>query len=188
VTSWHRERVQERAYAIWEAEGRRHGHDLAHWFQPEREIPLRVTFDSNAYRQAVNPCSARDASPFDLQKINDAVKTGRVRGYLSETLVTLEGIENKAFTRRLAPLKRKNWFVYAKPPFAGPEAVLAYLARYTHRVAIANSRLVGLDQRGVTFRYKDYRRNGPERFQFSLQMGVTPVIISGLLQGLPKCL
>jgi hypothetical protein len=50
--------------------------------------------------------------------------------------------------------------VSAKPPFTGPEAVLAYLARYTHRVAIANNRLVALDERGVTFRYKDYRRNG----------------------------
>jgi hypothetical protein len=57
----------------------------------------------------------------------------------------------------------KNWFVYAKPPFAGPEAVLAYLSRYTHRVAISNSRLLALDKAGVTFRYKDYRRNGHER-------------------------
>ena len=65
----------------------------------------------------------------------------------------------------LAPLKRKNWFVYAKPPFAGPEAVLAYLARYTHRVAISNSRLIALDERGVTFRYKDYRRNGQVRYR-----------------------
>jgi hypothetical protein len=52
---------------------------------------------------------------------------------------------------RTSPVAR---FVYAKPPFAGPEAVLAYLARYTHRVAISNSRLVSLDKRGVTFRYK----------------------------------
>jgi Putative transposase len=73
----------------------------------------------------------------------------------------LEGLlRREAFAAHLAPLKRKNWFVYAKPPFAGPEAVLAYLARYTHRVAIANSRLVALAERGVTFRYKDYRRNG----------------------------
>src|SRR6266446_1647870 len=76
-----------------------------------------------------------------------------------------EPTAREAFAARLAPLRRKNWFVYAKPPFAGPEAVLAYLARYTHRVAISNSRLVGLDQRGVTFRYKDYRRNGRERFR-----------------------
>jgi Putative transposase/Transposase zinc-binding domain len=70
----------------------------------------------------------------------------------------------KTFVAHLAPLRRKNWFVYAKPPFAGPEAVLAYLARYTHRVAISNSRLVSLDARGVTFRYKDYRRSGRARF------------------------
>jgi hypothetical protein len=52
--------------------------------------------------------------------------------------------------------------VYAKPPFAGPEAVLAYLSRYTHRVAISNRRLLAFDDgRGVTFRYKDYRRDSP---------------------------
>jgi hypothetical protein len=71
----------------------------------------------------------------------------------------------EAFAAYLAPLKRKNWFVYAKPPFSGPEAVLAYLARYTHRVAIANSRLIALDERGVTFRYKDYRSNGQARYR-----------------------
>jgi hypothetical protein len=71
----------------------------------------------------------------------------------------------EAFTAHLAPLKTKKWFVYAKPPVAGPEAVLAYLARYTHRVAISNSRLVSLDERGVTFRYKDYRRDGRARFR-----------------------
>jgi len=77
----------------------------------------------------------------------------------------LAGLRRReAFVAHLAPLKRKDWFVYAKPPFAGPEAVLAYLARYTHRVAISNSRLVSLDERGVRFRYKDYRRNGRARF------------------------
>ena len=55
--------------------------------------------------------------------------------------------------------------VYAKPPFAGPEAVLAYLSRYTHRVAISNRRLISLDEDGVTFRYKDYRRDGAERYR-----------------------
>jgi len=76
----------------------------------------------------------------------------------------IEGLRRReAFAAHLAPLKRKNWFVYSKSPFAGPEAVLAYLARYTHRVAIANSRLIALDERGVTFRYKDYRRNGQVR-------------------------
>ena len=56
----------------------------------------------------------------------------------------------EAFKAHLARLKQKNWFVYAKPPFAGPEAVFAYLARYTHRVAISNRRLIALDERGVT--------------------------------------
>ena len=73
--------------------------------------------------------------------------------------------EGRAFIALLATLRRKNWFVYAKPPFAGPEAVLNYLSRYTHRVAIANSRLIALDEAGVTFRYKDYRRNGRERYR-----------------------
>jgi hypothetical protein len=77
----------------------------------------------------------------------------------------------QAFAAYLAPLLRKNWFVYAKPPFAGPEAVLAYLARYTHRVAISNSRLVALDERGVTFRHKDYRRDGQARYR---TMTLTP--------------
>jgi putative transposase/transposase-like zinc-binding protein len=62
-----------------------------------------------------------------------------------------------ALAAHLAPLRRSAWVVYAKRPFAGPEAVLAYLSRYTHRVAIANSRLLALDERGVTFRWKDYR-------------------------------
>ena len=71
----------------------------------------------------------------------------------------------RAFAAALAPLRKKAWFVYAKRPFTGPEAVLAYLARYTHRVAIANSRLVALNADGVTFRYKDYRRNGQDRYR-----------------------
>jgi hypothetical protein len=68
-----------------------------------------------------------------------------------------------AFTARLAPLRRAEWVVYAKRPFAGPESVLAYLARYTHRVAISNSRLVSMDHKGVTFGWKDYRQDGPAR-------------------------
>ena len=63
----------------------------------------------------------------------------------------------------LAPLRKAEWVVYAKRPFAGPQAVLAYLSRYTHRVAISNSRLLALDERGVTFRWKDYRAKGRTR-------------------------
>jgi predicted Zn-ribbon and HTH transcriptional regulator len=90
-----------------------------------------------------------------------------------------------AFTAHLAPLRRKNWFVYAKPPFAGPEAVLAYLARYTHRVAIANSRLLALDERGVTFRYKDYRRDGQARYR-TMSLTADEFIRRFLLHVLPK--
>ena len=91
----------------------------------------------------------------------------------------------EVFAAHLAPLKRKKWFVYSKPPFAGPEAVLAYLARYTHRVAIANSRLLALDERGVTFRYKDYRRNGQARY-CTMTLSAGEFIRRFLLHVLPK--
>jgi hypothetical protein len=90
----------------------------------------------------------------------------------------------ETFAASLALLRRKNWFVYAKPPFAGPEAVLAYLARYTHRVAIANSRLITLDERGVTFRYKDYR-NGQARHR-TMTLAADEFIRRFLLHVLPK--
>ncbi len=71
----------------------------------------------------------------------------------------------KAFKAFLAPLWGTEWVVYAKKPFAGPGAVLAYLARYTHRVAISNSRLIAASADGVTFKYKDYRVEGPEPYK-----------------------
>ena len=71
--------------------------------------------------------------------------------------------DQRAFARHLAPIRKKKWVIYAKPPFSGPEAVLAYLSRYTHRVAISNHRLISFDKAGVTFRYKDYRRSGADR-------------------------
>jgi hypothetical protein len=71
--------------------------------------------------------------------------------------------EVRAFTAYLAPLRRSEWVVYSKRPFGGPEAVLAYLSRYTHRVAISNSRLIAFDGNGVTFKWKDYRAKGRER-------------------------
>jgi hypothetical protein len=71
--------------------------------------------------------------------------------------------ERKAFAAYLAPLRRIEWVVYSKRPFGGPAAVLAYLSRYTHRVAISNSRLISLDHAGVTFKWKDYRAKGRDR-------------------------
>src|ERR1700737_2358345 len=71
--------------------------------------------------------------------------------------------DTQAFAAYLAPLRRTEWVVYAKRPFGGPQAVLAYLSRYTHRVAVANSRLIACDRTGVTFRWKDYRAEGSDR-------------------------
>ena len=82
---------------------------------------------------------------------------------------------------RTSPVAR---VVYAKPPFAGPEAVLAYLSRYTHRVAISNRRLLAFDETGVTFRYKDYRRDGADRQQV-MTLGVDEFIRRFLLHVLP---
>ena len=74
-------------------------------------------------------------------------------------------VNTKAFAAYLAPLKRTRWYVYAKRPLAGPKAVLAYLSRYTHRVAISNRRLIAADAKTVTFKVKDYRINGPTRYK-----------------------
>lgn len=71
----------------------------------------------------------------------------------------------KTFRTWLAPMRQCEWVVYAKRPFAGPSAVLAYLSRYTHRVVISNSRLLALDERGVTFRWKDYRTKERNRYK-----------------------
>jgi hypothetical protein len=71
--------------------------------------------------------------------------------------------DSQAFDAYHSPLRKIEWVVYAKRPFAGPEAVLAYLSRYTHRVAISNSRLINLDDNGVTFKWKDYRTKGRDR-------------------------
>ena len=93
--------------------------------------------------------------------------------------------ERRAFLRHLSPVRKKRWVVYAKPPFAGPEAVLAYLARYTHRVAISNSRLIRFDEAGVTFRYKDYRKSGAGRQQV-MTLGADEFIRRFLLHALPR--
>ncbi|MEI9419452.1 IS91 family transposase [Mesorhizobium sp. Cs1321R2N1] len=93
--------------------------------------------------------------------------------------------DRQAFLRHLAPVRKKRWVVYAKAPFAGPEAVLAYLSRYTHRVAISNRRLVAFDESVVTFRYKDYRRNGADRQQV-MTLATHEFIRRFLLHVLPR--
>jgi hypothetical protein len=93
--------------------------------------------------------------------------------------------ERRAFLRHLSPVRKKRWVVYAKAPFAGPEAVLAYLSRYTHRVAISNRRLIRFDETGVTFHYKDYRRNGADRQQV-MTLATDEFIRRFLLHVLPR--
>ncbi|GGC15400.1 IS91 family transposase [Novosphingobium endophyticum] len=94
-------------------------------------------------------------------------------------------IDRHAFQRHLAPVKKQRWVVYAKPPFAGPQAVLAYLSRYTHRVAISNRRLIAFDETGVTFRFKDYRLDGPNR-QRVMTLATDEFIRRFLLHVLPR--
>jgi hypothetical protein len=88
-----------------------------------------------------------------IERLRAAHEAGRLRFF--NDLAHLA--EREAFDAYLAPLRKSEWVVYAKPPFAGPQAVLAYLSRYTHRVAISNSRLIALDDKQVIFKWKDYR-------------------------------
>jgi hypothetical protein len=108
-------------------------------------LPVRVL--SNRFRRRF------------LERLQEAHHAGRLRFF--NDLVHLA--ERDAFDAHLAPLLKRKWVVYARPPVAGPAAGLAYLARYTHRVAIANSRLVTYDAGNVTFKYKDYRASGRAR-------------------------
>ncbi len=94
-----------------------------------------------------------------LEQLAAAHEAGRLHFFGAHA--TLAG--GDALSAYLAPLRTIEWVVYAKRPFGGPEAVLAYLSRYTHRVAIANSRLIACDNTGVTFRWNDYRANGRAR-------------------------
>lgn len=98
----------------------------------------------------------------------------------------LKSIEShQAFTHWVQPLRQKEWVVYAKRPFAGPKAVLAYLSRYTHRVAIANSRLISMDEHDITFKWKDYRKNEAHR-QKTMTLSADNFIQRFLLHILPK--
>jgi predicted RNA-binding Zn-ribbon protein involved in translation (DUF1610 family) len=88
-----------------------------------------------------------------LEQLGDAHRAGKLQCFGEHAWLA----DPRAFTDWLKPLRQCAWVVYAKRPFAGPDAVLAYLSRYTHRVAIANSRLIAMDEQGVTFKWKDYR-------------------------------
>jgi len=94
-----------------------------------------------------------------LEELLRVHQAGKLRFFGEHAALT----DAKAFAEWMRPLRKCEWVVYAKRPFAGPQAVLAYLSRYTHRVAISNSRLLAMDERGITFRWKDYRvKDGAE--------------------------
>ncbi|HMW52247.1 MAG TPA: IS91 family transposase [Thiobacillaceae bacterium] len=116
--------------------------DGTHWLscRPGFFLPVRVL--SRLFRRRF------------LEEMEKRHRDGRLR-FFGE----LAGLADpQDFAEWLAPLRQQEWVVYAKRPFAGPEAVLAYLSRYTHRVAISNSRLIAMNAQGVAFRYKDYRQ------------------------------
>src|SRR6202171_2636405 len=94
-----------------------------------------------------------------LTILRAAHKAGRLRFFGDHAAL----VDAQAFAAYLAPLRRTEWVVYANRRSGGPQAVLAYLSRYTHRVDIANSRLIACDRTGVTFRWKDYRAEGRDR-------------------------
>jgi len=121
--------------------------DGARWIACRRNFFLSVRVLSRLYRRLI------------LDGLAMLHKAGKLNFFGNHAGL----VDRAAFDAFLQPLRKIDWIVYAKEPFAGPKAVLAYLSRYTHRVAISNSRLIRMDGRSVTFRVKDYRVNGPGR-------------------------
>jgi hypothetical protein len=114
--------------------------------RPRFFLPVRVL--SRLFRRLV------------LEKLDAAHRAGQLQFFGKHAALT----NAQAFAAYLAPLRNREWVVYSKRPFGGPAEVLRYLARYTHRVAISNRRLVALNNKGVTFKWKDYRLEGRERY------------------------
>lgn len=123
--------------------------DGAQWVACRRGFFLSVRVLSRLFRRRF------------LEELVKAHRAGQLQFFAECAPLT----DARAFADWLAPLRNCEWVVYAKRPFAGPAAVLAYLSRYTHRVAISNRRLVALDERGVTFHWKDYRAKGRTRYK-----------------------
>src|SRR6516164_1498006 len=121
-----------------------------------RTLPMSQT---TATAQPISPLRRRMIE--DMTVLKTAHNAGRLQFFGPHTDLA----DKAAFKAFLEPLYHTKWHVYAKRPFAGPEQVLAYLARYTHRVAISSSRLIGADEQGVTFKYKDYRSEGAGRYK-----------------------
>jgi Putative transposase/Transposase zinc-binding domain len=116
-----------------------------------------------------------------LKKLTTAHNKGDLHFFGDQSALA----DHPTFIEKLKPLRQQNWYVYAKRPFSGPEAVLAYLSRYTHRVAIANSRLISFEENEVKFKYKDYREKGRTRVK-SMTLAADEFIRRFLLHVLPR--
>ena len=116
-----------------------------------------------------------------LEKLAAAHVAGKLQFFAGHAHLARPG----AFAAVLAPLRKTKWFVYSKRPFAGPKAVLVYLSRYTHRVAISNSRLITANETCVTFKVKDYRIEGAGRYK-TMTLGIAEFIRRFLIPVLPK--
>ncbi len=143
--------------------------DGTHWVACKKGFFLPVRVLSRLFRRRF------------LEQLHAAYRAGQLQFFGHHQGLS----EEDAFLAWLKPLRQCEWVVYAKRPFAGPAPVLAYLSRYTHRVAIANSRLIGLDQRGVTFGWKDYRAKGRTRYK-TMTLTVDEFIRRFLLHVLPR--
>ena len=142
--------------------------DGSSWISCRPDFLLAVTVLSRLFRRLF------------LDKLIAAHKGGQLAFFGNHARLA----DAKAFAAHLAPLRRREWVVYCKRPFGGPEEVLRYLARYTHRVAISNRRLVACDDNGVTFKWKDYRIEGPERYQ-TMRLATDEFIRRFLMHVLP---
>jgi ssDNA-binding Zn-finger/Zn-ribbon topoisomerase 1 len=116
-----------------------------------------------------------------LEKLVAAHRAGELQFFGNHAALT----DARAFAAYLAPLRNSKWVVDSRPPFGGPKQVLRYLARYTHRVAISNRRLIALDDKTVTFKWKDYRIDGPERYKV-MTLAISEFIRRFLMHVLPS--
>ena len=143
--------------------------DDSRWIACRRGFFLPVRVLSKLFRRLM------------LQRLAAAHAQGRLVFFADHAPLA----DDRAFAAFLTPLRKTKWFVYSKRPFAGPQAVLAYLSRYTHRVAISNSRLIACDDEGVTFRWKDYRTTGKTRHK-TMTLGADEFMRRFLLHVLPS--
>jgi hypothetical protein len=143
--------------------------DGKHWIRSRAKFLVPVRVLSKLFRRLF------------LTKLTDLHKAGMLRFFGDHAHLA----DTKQFGHFITSMRAKKWVVYAKAPFSGPDAVLAYLARYTHRVAISNKRLIAINDTGITFAYKDYRR-APGDQQQTMTLTSDAFISRFLLHVLPK--